>query len=134
MGFDAVVKPEDLAKFKPVVPGWFPIEIVDYAEEPTKDKPGKKSDGSLNAIITFKVLDGPMENKDRKIKRYFNEKALGFGDALWCVLFPNDWKKGVGGKLNSQMLRSVMGKKMEGYLEMSGEFPDIKDYRPLGVK
>ena len=137
MGINAILTPEDLAKDKPVEPGWYPIEITKYSEEVTKDKPERKSDGSINAVFEMTVLDGPLGTKGRKLNRYFNEKALGFGKALWAVLFPEfDKDKGMpaGKALTSEMFRSSVGRKLEGYLKMDGKYPSIEDYRPLTVK
>lgn len=138
MGINAILTPEDLAKDKPVEPGWYPIEIKSYKEEVTKDNAttGKKSDGSVNAIFEVEILDGPLGTKGRKITRYFNEKALGFGKALWAASFPDfDKEKGFpkGKSLTSEMLRSLVGKKYEGYVKMDGRWPTIEDYRPLNL-
>lgn len=133
MSISQFLKPEDLTAGKPVVPGWNQLEIVKYSEEKTKDKPNKPSDGSVNAIFEFKIIAGPAENMGRVIRRYFNEKALGFGDSLWATLFPESYVKGKGGNINGEMFLSSVGKKLEGYVKMGddGKFPDISDYRPI---
>ncbi len=130
MGISAILTPKDLAIGRPVTPGWYPLEIKSYTEEVTKGKPEKPSDGSVNAIFEFECLDGDETVKGRKFKRYFNEKALGFGKSLWVVLFP-DFDKEKGGGLNSEMFRSTVGRKLRGYIKMDGTYPTIEDYQPL---
>src|SRR5689334_22871852 len=93
MAINSILTPEDLAKNDSTPPGWYPAEIIAYDEAVTKGSDDKPSDGNMNAIFTIKLLDGP--TKGREFKRYFNEKALGFGKNLWAIIIPNfDKKKG----------------------------------------
>jgi hypothetical protein len=136
MGINAILTPKDLAAGKPIEAGWYPLEITKYWEEKTKDKVEggrvvKQSDGSTNAIFEMTILDGPEGVKGRKLNRYFNEKALGFGNDLWAVLFPGAWDKEKGGTLNDEMFRSAVGTKLKGYVKMDGKFPNIDGYMPL---
>lgn len=127
----SVVTPQDLAKGKPVPAGWYPLEITNVEIKPSKGTVEKPSDGSENAVYEFTATDGPDEVKGRKITRYYNEKALGFGDALWSVLFPDSYKRGVGGELNTQMFLSTKGRKLMGYVKMDGKWPTIEDFKPI---
>lgn len=129
MGINSIVTPEDLAKGEATPPGWYPAEVISYDEAVTKGSDEKPSDGSMNAIFTFKLLDGPTKGKE--FKRYFNEKSLGFGKNLWATLFGFDKKK--GGQLSTEMFRSAVGKKCEVYVkrDTSGKWDTIEDYRPL---
>ena len=124
--------PDDLRKTDAVEPGWFPAEIQKYSEEVTKGKDDKPSDGSMNAIYEFKVLDGPPQNKGRVIKKYFNEKSMFFGKNLWITFGLIDAK--AGGSLTPEKLRSLQGQKLEVYVKQNGQYPNIEDYRPLQKK
>lgn len=124
----AILTPEDLKKGEAVPPGWYPAEIVKYNEEVTKGSTEKPSDGSMNAIFFFKILDGP--NAGKELRRYFNEKALGFGKNLWNLLFQFDKIK--GGELTSEMFASSVGKKMLVYIKKNKEgYDSVEDWRPL---
>ena len=125
------VTPEDLLRQKPVDPGWYPLECTSVTFEVTKGNDAKPSDGSMNAIIVFKALDGPPNVKGRTFKRYFNEKAMFFGNALWATAFPGSYDKEKGGKMTTDMLKSLEGIKLSGYVKMDGKYPTIEDYRPL---
>jgi hypothetical protein len=131
MGISAILTPQDLSAGKPIEAAWYPLEITNYKEEVTKGKPDKPSDGSTNAIFEFTIIDGPEGVKGRKINRYFNEKALGFGNELWATLFPNAYDKDKGGNLTSEMFQSAKGTKLKGYVKMDGKFPTIESYLPL---
>jgi hypothetical protein len=130
MSIRAILTPEDMARGLNTPPGWYPAEIISYDEAVTKGSPEKPSDGSVNAIFTFKLLDGPTKGKE--FKRYFNEKSLGFGKNLWAVLFP-DFDKGKGGELSTEKFRSAVGKKVKVYvkLDTNGKWDTIEDYQPL---
>lgn len=119
--------PDDLKKGDLVNPGWYPVEIVDYAES------AANTDGSTNCTFYFKVLDGPF--KGVTIKRLFNEKALGFGKALWATLkFPFDPEKGYD--LSTELFKATIGQRLQVYVargksNLGNEFNDVKDFRPL---
>lgn len=133
MGISAVVTPDDLKKGEPIKPGWYPAEIISYDEAVTKGSDAKPSDGSLNAIYEFEILDGEANSKGKKFKRYFNEKAFGFGKNLWAVLFPGVWNMKTGGTLTSDMLSSKRGTKLMVYVarDKKTNYDTIEDYRPL---
>lgn len=127
----AILTPEDLSKDKPVTPGWYPLEIISYDEQVTKGTDAKPSDGSINAIFEFRALDGDATVKGRVFKRYFNEKALGFGKSLWATLFPEVFNNAKGGELTSEMFKSAVSRKVKGYIKMDGKYATIEDYMPL---
>lgn len=129
----SVLSPSDLNKMKPVTPGWYPLEVISFKEEVTKGTTDKPSDGSMNAIFEFKAIDGPDNVKDRVFKRYFNEKALAFGNSLWATMFPGAYDKDKGGELTTAMFETMVGKKCQGYVKMDGKFPTIEDYRPMSA-
>lgn len=122
--------PDDLKKGDLAEPGWHPAEISDYTEADAD------TDGSTNCIFHFKIIDGP--NKGVAPRRLFNEKALGFGKAMWGVLFgPPDPVKGyTADQLNSENFKAQIGKRMMIYIKRGksnkgNEFNDVVDFRPL---
>lgn len=125
----AVLTPDDLKKGDLAEIGWHPAEIVNY------DEKDADTDGSTNCNFYFKILDGP--NKGLQVKRLFNEKALGFGKALWAVLYgPPDPQKGY--ELNTQMFESKKGTKLRIYIKRGksnkgNEFNDVVDFQPLSA-
>lgn len=129
----AVLTPDDLRKGDLASPGWHPAEIIDY----TEDEAGSnaKNPGSTNCIFHFKLIDGP--SKGLQVKRLFNETALGFGKALWGVLFgPPDPTTGYPTQLNSENFKAQIGKKLMIYIKISksnlgNEFNDVQDFRPM---
>lgn len=122
-----ILTPDDLKKGDLVEPGWHPLEIVDYKEEDAD------TDGSTNCIFLFKIFDGP--GKGIQPRKLFNEKALGFGKALWKALnFPYDPERGYD--LSSDLFRQTIGHKVQGYIKRGksnkgNEFNDIVDFRPM---
>jgi len=122
-----ILTPDDLKKGDLVEPGWHPMEIVDYSEEPAD------TDGSTNCLFFFKIIDGP--GKGVSPRKLFNEKALGFGKALWKTLnFPYDPNKGY--ELSTELFRQTIGQKVQGYIKRGksnkgNEFNDIVDFRPM---
>jgi len=122
-----ILTPDDLKKGDLAEPGWHPLEIIDYIEKPAD------TDGSTNCIFQFKIIDGP--NKGISPQKLFNEKALGFGKALWKSLnFPYDPEKGY--ELSTELFRQTMGHKVQGYIKRGksnkgNEFNDIVDFRPM---
>lgn len=122
-----ILTPDDLKKGDLAEPGWHPLEIVDYTEEPAD------TDGSTNCIFHFKIIDGP--NKGISPRKLFNEKALGFGKSLWKALdLPYDPAKGY--ELSTELFRQTIGHKVKGYIargksNKGNEFNDIKDFVPL---
>lgn len=126
----AVLTPDDLRKGDLAEVGWHPAEITDYKEEDAD------TDGSTNCIFIFKLIDGP--NKGVQPRRLFNEKALGFGKALWKVLYGDpDPKVGyTADQLNSEAFKSHIGKKLKIYIKRGksnkgNEFNDVVDFMPL---
>lgn len=123
----AVLTPDDLKKGDLAPVGWHPVEIVDYVEKDAE------TDGSTNCIFHFKILDGPA--KGIQPQKLFSEKALGFGKALWPVLFgPADPVKGY--ELTSDMFKSSIGKKLKVYIKRGksnkgNEFNDVCDFQPM---
>ena len=123
----AILTPDDLKRGDLVPPGWYPAEIMDY------DEADAKTDGSTNCNFYFKILDGP--NKGVTVKRLFNEKALGFGKALWATLkFPFDPEKGY--ELTTDLFKQTIGQKLKIYIkrgksDKGNEFNDVADFQPL---
>lgn len=122
--------PDDLKKGDLAEVGWHPAEISDYTEEDAE------TDGSTNCIFHFKIVDGP--NKGIQPRRLFNEKALGFGKALFKVVLgdPDPVKGYTAEQLNSESFRSFIGKKMKIYIKRGksnkgNEFNDVVDFMPL---
>ena len=125
----AILTPDDMRKGDAVEPGWFPAEVTSFNEEVTKGSELKPSDGSMNAIFEFTILDGPPQNKGKVIKRYFNEKALGFGKNLFATFGLIDKSK--GGELDTEKFRSLVGQKLQVYMKQDGKWATIEDYRPM---
>lgn len=123
----AVLTPDDLKKGDLAPVGWHPAEITDYVEKDAE------TDGSTNCIFHFKILDG--DGKGIQPQKLFSEKALGFGKALWPVLFgPPDPVKGY--ELTSEMFKSTIGKKLKIYIKRGksnkgNEFNDVCDFQPM---
>lgn len=130
----AILSPDDLklADKEPIPPGWYPAEIVKYDEAITKDTDEKKSDGSTNAIFYFKLLEGPPQAKGRELRRYFNEKVLGFGKNLYATLgFP---KNATGGyDVSTELFQKTVGSKMQVYIirDKKTGFDSVEDFKPL---
>lgn len=131
MGISSIVTPDDLLKTEGIPPGWYPVEVIKYEEAVTKGSDAKPSDGSMNAIFTFKILDGP--GAGREMKKYFNEKTLHWGKNLWAVLFPGAFDKKKGGNLTSEMFNSTVGTKLKVYIkkDKEGKYDQVEDYQPL---
>ena len=123
----AVLTSDDLKKGDLAEIGWHPAEIVDYTEKDAD------TDGSTNCIYHFKIFDGP--SKGITCQRLFNEKALGFGKALWPVL--GIQKKADGSmEISSEVLKSKVGTKLRIYIKRGksnkgNEFNDVQDFQPL---
>lgn len=123
-----ILTPDDLKKGDLAEPGWHPAEIVDYTEEDAD------TDGSTNCIFHFKLIE-PSPNKGIQPRRLFNEKALGFGKALWKTLaLPYDPEKGYD--LSTDLFRQTIGFKLQIYIKRGksnkgNEFNDVQDFRPL---
>lgn len=123
----AILTPDDLKKGDLAEVGWHPVEIVDYEEKEAD------TDQSTNCIFKFKIIDGP--NKGIQPQRLFNEKALGFGKALWKTLnFPYDAQKGY--ELTTELFRQTIGHKLQVYIKRGksnkgNEFNDVVDFRPM---
>ena len=129
----AALTPDDLKvadPLPPIAPGWYPAEIVKYDEAITKGSAEKPSDGSTNCIFFFKLLDGP--GKDRELRRYINEKVLGFGKNLYAALgFP---KNATGGyDVSTELFQQTVGHKLMVYIKRDGtsKYDSVEDYKPL---
>lgn len=126
----AVLTPEDLSRTDSIPPGWYPAEITKYDEDVTKGSDQKPSDGSVNAIFFFTLLDGPA--KGREIRRYLNEKALYFGKNLYSALkFP---KNSAGGyDVSTELFRQTVGSRLEIYIKKNQNtgFDSVEDFRPM---
>ena len=125
-----ILTPDDLKKGELIPPGWYPCEIVEY------DEKDADTDGSTNCFFHFKVLvEGPY--KGIVVRRLFNEKALGFGKALWATLkLPFDPQKGYD--LSSDLFKQTVGFKLQVYVKRGksnkgNEFNDASDFRALDV-
>jgi hypothetical protein len=126
----SVLTPDDLKKGDLAEVGWHPATISDY------DEKDADTDGSTNCNFYFKIIDGP--NKGITARRLFNEKALGFGKALFGVLFgPPDPLKGyTADQLNSESFKAQIGKNLMIYIKRGksnkgNEFNDVVDFRPM---
>ena len=123
----AVLTPDDMRKGDLAEVGWHPAEIVDYTEKDAE------TDGSTNCYFHFKILDGP--SKGIQPRRLFNEKALGFGKALWKTAnLPYDAVKGY--ELSTELFKTMIGMKMKIYVKrgksnLGNEFNDVTDFMPL---
>lgn len=124
----AILTPDDLKKGDLVEPGFYPMELVDYQEEPAG------TDKSTNCIFFFKIFDGP--NKGVTPRTQYNEKALGYGKALWASLgLPFDKVKGY--ELSTELFKAQIGKKLKGYIKRGKndkkgtEFNELSDFAPL---
>lgn len=123
----AILTPDDLKKGDLADTTWHPAEIVDYTEKDAE------TDKSTNCIFHFKILDGP--SKGITAQRLFNEKALGFGKALWKTLnFPYDPQKGY--ELSTELFKQTIGHKLMIYIKRGksnkgNEFNDVADFRPM---
>jgi hypothetical protein len=129
----AALTPDDLKRGDLAEVGWHPVEIVDYSEEEAA------TDQSVNCIFFFKIFDGP--NKGVTARRLFNEKALGFGKALWRVFYgePDPSKGYTADQLNSEQFKSKIGTKLRVYIKRGksnkgNEFNDVVDFMPLDKK
>lgn len=127
MGFNRVLTPDDLKRGDLAEVGWHPLEIIDY------DDKEADTDGSNNSVFQFKIIDGV--SKGIIAQKLFNEKALGFGKALWVTFnFPKDEKGNLA--LSSDLFRKTIGFKLMGYIKRGksnkgNEFNDIVDFKPM---
>lgn len=130
----AVLSPDDLKRGDLVEPGWYAATITGYEEIVTKDSDEKKSDGSMNAVFTFKLDEGP--NAGSEMKRYFNEKALGFGKDLYAAV---DLPKNAAGgyDLSTEVFEKFKGSKLKVYVKRGKnsktgkDFNEVADFRKL---
>ncbi len=128
----SVLTPEDLklADKESIPPGWYPAEIIKYDEAVTKGTDDKPSDGSINSIFYFKILDGVAKN--RELRRYFNEKVLGFGKHLYAALgFP---KNAAGGyDVSTELFQQTVGHKAMIYIikDKKTGYDSIEDFKPM---
>src|SRR5215471_12979771 len=105
-----ILTPDDLKKGDLVEPGWYPLEITDYEEKPAD------TDKSTNCIFHFKIITPEGPARGVSPSKLFNEKALGFGKALWKALnFPYDPEKGYD--LSTDLFKQTLGSKVQGYIK-----------------
>ena len=127
MGLNSVLSPEDLKRGELANPGWHPAEFVSYEEK------AAETDGSTNVILGFQIIDGP--SKGIRANRLFNEKALGFGKALWKTFgFTTDAQGNL--RITEDMIRSKLNTKLQIYIKTGisnkgNQFNDVADFRPL---
>lgn len=108
-------------------PGWKPVEINGYKEEPAN------TDQSTNCIFSLKVIDGT--EKGGVLTARFNEKALGFGKAMWPIIGIPRTSDG-GFECSTEAFNAAIGKKLMVYVKRGksnkgNEFNEVADYRPL---
>jgi hypothetical protein len=135
MAIRSLLTPEDLAERK-TDPGWYKGKIKDVKEEVVKGSEAKPSDGSMNAIFYFDVWTDTKnpDAKPREMRRYFNEKALGFGRNLWYVTGLLTKGSTKPQELTFEMMQSLIGKEMLVYIKKNtAGFDNIEDWRPLPV-
>lgn len=123
----AILTPDDLKKGDLAPVGWHPVEIVDYEEKPAD------SDGSTNCIFRFKILDG--DGKGIQAQTRFNEKALGFGKAMYAALGMPKNEAG-GYELTTELFKQCIGRKLKIYIkrgksDKGNEYNEVADYMPL---
>lgn len=119
----AVITPDDLKRGDLVAPGWYPGEISNYEEATTKDnkEKGTKSDGSTNCIFEFRADAGPV------LKRYINEKALGFGKDLYAAM--NLPKNEAGGyDVSTELFEKAKGVRIEVYIKRGVNAQNGKEF------
>jgi len=129
-----ILTPDDLKKGDLFDPAWYNSEISKYEELVVKGTLEKPSDGSMNAIFTFKITDGV--HKGAELKRFFNEKALGFGKNLWKTLGLPKTADG-SYELTTELFQKTVGAKLKVYVkrgqnrETNKEFNEVVDFMPL---
>ena len=127
MSFRSILTPDDLKRGDLVEVGWHPVEVVDYNDKEAD------TDQSNNSIFQFKIIDGP--GKGIICQKLFNEKAMGFGKALWSTFgFPKDEKGNL--ELSSDLFKKTLGHKLMVYIKRGksnkgNEFNDIADFKPM---
>ena len=128
----AVLTPDDLrlSEKENIPPGWYPAEIIKYEEVETKGTPDKPSDGSMNSVFYFKILDGPAKN--RELRRYLNEKYLGFGKHMYSTLgFPKNSHGGYD--VSTELFEQTVGHKLMIYIikDKKTGYDSVEDFKPL---
>jgi hypothetical protein len=127
MGFRSILTPEDLKRGDLMEPGWKPVEVARYKEEPAD------TDQSTNCIFSLKVIDGP--EKGNQLTARFNEKALGFGKNFWPLIGIPRTPDG-GFECSTEAFNAGVGKKLLVYVRRGksnkgNEYNEVSDYRPL---
>ena len=132
MSIRSILTPDDLAERK-MDPGWYPGKITKVTEEVVKGSTEKPSDGSMNAIFFFEVKDpSKPDAKAREMRRFFNEKALGFGRNLWYTTGLLVKNSKAPQELTYEMMQSTVGKEMMVYIKKNAAgYDNIEDFRPL---
>lgn len=126
MPFSSVMSPEQLRIGSLANVGWHPAEFVKYEEKLAS------TDNSTNVFMTWKILDGP--NKGLEFNVLFNEKAMGFGKALWTLWgFPKDEAGNL--RVSDELIKSKLNSKAKIYVkhnENKGKvYNGIEDYMAL---
>jgi len=129
----SILTPDDLRKGDLVTPGWYPLELVEYSEEPVGKE--AKNQGSVNCIFNFKVFDG--EFKGVSPRTQYNEAALGYGKSLWAALkIPFDKVKGY--ELSTELFKSYAANKakVKGYIrrgksDRGKDFNELVEFMPI---
>ena len=127
-----VLNPDDLKERETILPGWYPAEITKYDEAVTKDKDDKPSDGSMNSIFFFTILDG--NYKGRELRRYFNEKFLGIGRHLYATLgFPKTANGGY--EVSSELFQQTVGHKLMIYVikDKKTGYDTVEDFKKMAA-
>jgi hypothetical protein len=123
----ARVTPEELASTKIVDPGWYPMQIVSYKEEPAN------TDGSTNGLIGMKVVDGKF--KGARANKLVNEKGLMYASALFIALGAKVHPEtGIDADLSEA---SLVGRYLDvnirrGETSRKNAFNEPVDYAPIG--
>lgn len=131
MGFQTILSPEDLKKSDLVPTGWYLFKITGYEEKPAT------TDKSINCYFTVQVQE-PEQFKGVSPRCMFNEKALGFGKALWKAL-DLPWEEGVGYRLGTDIFKQTVGSYFMGYIKRAtsdkgNDYNELADYMALDAK
>ncbi len=123
MAFSSVVTPDQLKIGSLANVGWHVAQFIKYDEKPAA------TDQSTNILMTWRILEGP--NKGLEFNVLFNEKALGFGKALWTLWnFPKDAEGNL--RVTDEMIKSKLNATAKIYVkhnENKGKvYNGIEDY------
>ncbi len=87
----------------------------------------------MNAIFEFLVTNpAKPEDKPRTLKRFYNEKALGFGRNLWYTTGLLTKGSKTPQELTFEMMQSTVGKKLMVYVKKNAQgYDNVEDFRPI---